>query len=102
MISKPKMDLGVHQSKGDIRANFEKLKQELRTIKYVVPVEQGQVFDGIPLGFLPIIHHAFLVYSPFVAWFIAEKGFELQAKTDYRFMENTYKLLLNDFDGYKP
>lgn len=74
----------------------------MRAIKYVVPVEQGQVFDGIPLGFLPIIHHALLVYSPFVARFIAEKGFELQAKTDYRFMENTYKLLLNDFDGYKP
>jgi hypothetical protein len=29
------------QVKGDIRANFEKLKVDLRTIKYVNPVEQG-------------------------------------------------------------
>ena len=88
--------------KGDIRANFEKLRSELRQIKYINPLEQGQVMDGIPLGFLPIVHHALLVYSPLVAKFISEKGFELQAKSDYRFIENTYKLLLDHFQGYKP
>ena len=90
------------QSKGDIRANFEKLKIELRQIKYLTPLEQGQVTDGIPLAFLPMIHHALLVYSPLVATFIAEKGFELQAKSDFRFIQNTYKLLLDHFGGYKP
>lgn len=90
------------QAKGDIRANFEKLKTDLRTIKYVNPIEQGQIMDGIPLGYLPIIHHALLVYSPLVAKFIKEKGFELYAKSDYRFIENTYKLLLTHFNGYKP
>ena len=58
--------------------------------------------DGIPLGFLPIIHHVLLVYSPLISKFMADKGFELQAKSDYRFIENTYKLLLNHFNGYKP
>ena len=81
------------QAKGDIRANFEKLKTELRQIKYINPLEQGQLMDGIPLGFLPIVHHALLIYSPLVSKHIAELGFELQAKSDYRFIENTYKLL---------
>ena len=58
--------------------------------------------DGIPLGFLPIVHHSLLIYSPLVAKHIAELGFELQAKSDYRFIENTYKLLLTHFGGYKP
>ena len=34
--------------------------------------------------------------------FISENGFELQAKNDYRFIENFYKLMLNHFGGYKP
>lgn len=88
--------------KGDIRANFEQLQSELRYIKYIVPIEQGQIFDGIPLAFLPIIHHALLLYSPLVSRFISENGFELQAKNDYRFIENFYKLMLNHFGGYKP
>jgi len=54
------------------------------------------------LGFLPIIHHVLLVYSPFVSKYISEKGFDLQAKSDYRFVENTFKLLLSNFGGYKP
>jgi hypothetical protein len=29
------------QAKGDIRANFEKLKTDLRSIKYLNPLEQG-------------------------------------------------------------
>lgn len=89
--------------RGDIKANFEKLRTELRQIKYIVPLEQGQITDGVPLAFLPIIHHALLVYSPLVSRFIAEDcGFELQAKSDYRFIEQVYKLLLRYFDGYKP
>lgn len=90
------------QAKGDIRANFEKLKIELRQIKYITPLEQGQLFDGIPLAYLPIIHHTLLIYSPMIAKFISEKGFELQAKSDFRFIENTYKILLSHFGGYKP
>ena len=61
------------------------------------------MFDGVPLAFLPIIHHALLVYSPLVSRFIAEEcGFELQAKSDYRFIESFYKLMLRHFNGYKP
>ena len=92
----------MQSAKGDIRANYEKLKIELRQIKFLTPLEQGQVIDGIPLAFLPIVHHALLIYSPLVAKFISEKGFELQAKSDYRFIQNTYKMLLDHFNNYKP
>lgn len=37
-----------------------------------------------------------------VSKFISENGFDLHAKSDYRFMENTFKLLWNNFGGYKP
>lgn len=57
--------------------------------------------EGLPPAFLPIIHHCLLEYSPSVAQFITESGFDLLAKNDYRFIESTYKLLLNQFT-YKP
>jgi hypothetical protein len=57
--------------------------------------------EGLPPAFLPIIHHCLLEYSPMVAQFIADSGFDLHAKNDYRFIEFTYKLLLNQF-SYKP
>lgn len=47
------------------------------------------------------MHHALLVYSTAVANYITEKGFELYAKSDYRFMESAYKLFVNHFN-YKP
>jgi hypothetical protein len=88
---------------GDIRANFEKLRVELRQIKYLTPIDQQILFDGIPIAFLPIIHHVLLVYSPQIATYITEDcGFELSAKSDFRFIENVYKLLLTNFGGYKP
>jgi centrosomal protein CEP44 len=47
------------------------------------------------------MHHILLVYSPHVAYYITEKGYALKAQNDFKFMESTYKLLLNVF-GYKP
>ena len=56
---------------------------------------------GIPLAFLPLIHHCLLEYSPHVADFIRTEGFDLFAKSDFRFIESAFKLLVNTFD-YKP
>jgi hypothetical protein len=86
---------------GDLKNNIEKLKTELRSIKYTHLVDQEQAFEGIPIVFLPIMHYVLLVYSLPVSNFITEKGFELYAKSDYRFMESVYKLLVNSFN-YKP
>ena len=98
---------------GDIKNNYERLKQELKLVKYtklqelekIIPGSNESQFDilmqGIPLAFLPLVHHCFLVYSQNVADFIKDKGFDLYAKSDYRFMESAYKLLVDSF-GYKP
>lgn len=86
---------------GDIHNNFEKLKQDLRSIKYPHQLTLDQVQEGLPPLFLPIIHHALLEFSPLVASHIQEKGFDLFAKNDCRFMESVYKLLLTHF-SYKP
>ena len=90
------------KAKGDVRANYEQLRIECRQIKYLTPLEQGQLTDGVPIAFLPIIHHTLLLYSPLVANFIAERGFELQAKSDFKFIQNAYKIMLDHFGGYKP
>ena len=55
-------------------------------------VMQGQAF-----AFLPFIHHALLAYSPEIAEFVTESGFDLYAKNDFRFMESVIKLLLTHF-----
>ena len=89
-------------SVGDIQNNFEKLKTELRSIKYKIDlIDQDQMFEGLPIQFLPIMHYVVIDYSPEVAKYIREKGFELYGKSDFRFMELIYKLLVNNFN-YKP
>ena len=53
-------------SVGDLYNNLEKLKQELKTIKY--PNASGLTLDSVQEGlaplFLPIVHHSLLEYSP--------------------------------------
>lgn len=59
------------------------------------------MFEGVPLAFLPLIHHCLLGYSTSVADFVREQKFDLYAKSDYRFIESVYKLLVDAFN-YKP
>jgi centrosomal protein CEP44 len=54
--------------------------------------------QGQPFVFLPFVHHALLGFSTEVATFVTEHGFDLYAKTDYRFMESVFKLLVTQFD----
>lgn len=86
---------------GDFHNNYETLKKELRSVKYPHPLNDEDVQNGLPIVYLPIMHYILLVYSPKVAEYITEKGFELYAKNDFRFMESAFKLLLNNFE-YKP
>ncbi len=51
---------------------------------------------GNPNVYLPVMHYLLLQASKKVAKFVAESGFDLFAKTDYRFVEGTYKLLVCD------
>ncbi len=59
------------------------------------------MFEGVPLAFLPIIHHCLLSYSTVVSDFVRENKFDLFAKSDFRFIESVYKLLVDAFN-YKP
>lgn len=86
---------------GDIKNNLEKLRSELRSIKYPHQLDEAQVEAGIPVVYLPIYHFSLLMYSTEVANYITEKGFELYAKNDMRFMESLYKLFVSHFN-YKP
>lgn len=52
------------------------------------------MYEGFPVAFLPIMHYTILDYSPEVSNYIRDKGFELYGKSDFRFMEQVYKLLL--------
>lgn len=63
--------------------------------------KQALMFEGVPLAFLPVIHHSLLVYSAPVSDFVRENKFDLYAKSDYRFIESVYKLLVDSFN-YKP
>ena len=83
---------------GDLRNNLEKLKTELRSIKYPHQLEEAQVEAGIPVVYLPIFHYVLLMYSTEIANFITEKGFELYAKNDMRFMESLNKLFVTHFN----
>lgn len=56
------------------------------------------VVQGHPFVFLPFVHHALLGFSSDVAAFVTENGFDLYAKSDYRFMESVYKLLITHFN----
>ena len=59
------------------------------------------MFEGVPLAFLPLVHHSLLGFSTPVADFVREKKFDLYAKSDFRFIESVYKLLVDAFN-YKP
>ena len=101
-------------SLGDIKNNYEKLKQELKLVRYAnvaafdKSLEGGDelsvkqmIFNGAPFAFLPLIHHCLLVFSPLVAEFITNNGFDLYSKNDMRFMESCFKMLVLHF-SYKP
>jgi len=87
---------------GDINNNFEKLRNELKGIKYPHQVNQAEAYEGLPKVFLPILNYAFLSYSSQVAQFINEKGFELFPKNDFKFMKSAFKLLLDHFNYKSP
>ena len=57
--------------------------------------------QGVPFAFLPLIHHCLLIYSTEVSEYIVKNGFDLYAKSDLRFIESCFKMLLTYFE-YKP
>ncbi|MBN3279104.1 CEP44 protein, partial [Polyodon spathula] len=56
---------------------------------------------GDPASFLPIVSHAFISYSSYLADYLVGCRVELAGKNDLRFVETVYKVLRDQFH-YKP
>nr|KAJ3414405.1 Centrosomal protein of 44 kDa [Polyrhizophydium stewartii] len=83
---------------GDLRNNLAKLQTELKHVRYDVPLDQAGASRGDPAAFLPILHYVLLDYSALVARRFAERSYELYGKTDSRFVETVFGLMLNEFN----
>lgn len=87
---------------GDIKNNIRKLISELKLVSYDCnAIDYDSLVHGIPSSFLPIIHYTFLDYSHHLASYLAKKNYELYARTDLRFIETVYKILMQEF-SFKP
>ena len=82
---------------GDLKNNLRKLKTELRKINYDKSVLWDQINVGLTEPLLPILHYLFADYSCELTSFIAYKGYEMFGKSDLRFIEVIYKILINEF-----
>ena len=55
--------MALNHTVGDINNSFEKLRQELRSLKYPQSITLEDFTEGLPPVFLPIIHYAVLTFS---------------------------------------
>jgi Centrosomal spindle body, CEP44 len=88
-------------SLGDLHNNREKLRAELRVIKYNDPIDIKGLSEGEATSILPIIHYCLLSYSKVFAEYIVDQGFDIMTKNDFNFLESVFKLLRQKFN-YRP
>lgn len=88
---------------GDIDANIERLRIQLRQMRYpaLQQLDSLGLKAGRPLSLLPVIHFAMVNYSLSVSAFLSECGEELRSKSDLRFLEAVYRSLREHL-GYIP
>ena len=55
--------MALNHAVGDINNSFEKLRHELRSLKYPQSLSLEDFSEGLPPVFLPIIHYSVLTYS---------------------------------------
>lgn len=82
---------------GDLSGHTRSLVAELRKIKYTAPVSWEMLLIGETTVFLPMLHHALLLYSQNIASEIMQKGYRLFSCTDQRFVESVFKLVRREF-----
>lgn len=88
-------------SLGDLHNNREKLRSELRAIKYTEPIDVKSLNEGEASSTLPIIHFCLLSYSKVFVEYVIDQGFDMMTKNDYNFLESVFKLLRQKFN-YRP
>lgn len=85
---------------GDLYNNLERLRLELRVLRYDGPFDTRALAAGEPAAFLPLLHHAFLGHSAHVAQWLGARGYELYSKSDMRFVELVFRIARAEF-GYR-
>ena len=86
---------------GDLDGNLNRVKRELRRIRFPVDFDAGAAREGDPMALLPALHYALLGFSRHVTSSLIDAGHDLQAKSDARFVENAWRALREAF-GYNP
>ncbi|XP_069048858.1 centrosomal protein of 44 kDa isoform X2 [Lepisosteus oculatus] len=76
---------------GDLKGSLRKLDQHLRLLNYPREVDYTGLAKGDPSAFLPVVSHAFISYSSYLAEHLVGFGVELAGKNDLRFIESVYK-----------
>ena len=82
---------------GDIKNNLRKLKSELKQIQYLEELDFEKMLVGVTTPYLLILHHVFAEYSCELSSYFASKGYDFYGKSDIRFIEVVYKILIQEF-----
>ncbi|XP_066917581.1 centrosomal protein of 44 kDa-like [Clytia hemisphaerica] len=83
---------------GDVKNNLRKLKTELRLIKYKEEIPWQQINVGLTEPLLPILHYVFGDYSCEFTSYLGAKGYDFFCKSDLRFIEIVFKILVTEFN----
>jgi hypothetical protein len=86
---------------GDILKNIERLRSELKSIKYPEQIDQECLKEGNPLFFLPILHYTVLSFSKYFAQYLLENDYELFSKSDKDFIAKLFLAMIHLFN-FKP
>uniref|UniRef100_A0A672I7F6 Centrosomal protein of 44 kDa n=1 Tax=Salarias fasciatus TaxID=181472 RepID=A0A672I7F6_SALFA len=89
-------------STGDVQGGLRRLEALLRGIKYPGQVDYSGLSKGDPAAVLPIVSFTLTSFSPLFAEQLMAAGLELTGKTDLRFTDGLYKVMLRDVFHYKP
>ncbi|KAJ0411422.1 hypothetical protein ATCC90586_007082 [Pythium insidiosum] len=84
---------------GDLKNNVERLRKLLKAARY--PHIHAVISDAAAAPtvaeLLRVLHFALLDFSRHVARELVEKGYDLYGKTDARFVEQTFRVLREEF-----
>ncbi|KAK9810129.1 hypothetical protein WJX72_005236 [[Myrmecia] bisecta] len=83
---------------GDLAGNLERLRVELKHIKYTGDLDIAGIRLGDPVALLPLLNYVLVKFSRHVAQAIVSNGYELHGKTDARFVECAFKVMRELFN----
>ncbi|KAL6745505.1 Centrosomal spindle body, CEP44-domain-containing protein, partial [Haematococcus lacustris] len=82
---------------GDLAGKVARVQRELQQLKYPAVADETGLRLGDPVALLPLLHFVLLKFSRHVAQCIHKAGYELQGKTDAKFVEGAFRLMRDAF-----